>query len=402
MTRPLEGVRVLDLTRVLAGPFCTMVLADLGAQVIKVEDPAAPEYTRSIPPHAGDVSHYFLAVNRGKQSVALDLKSAEGRRIGLDLAARCDVVVENFRPGVMDRLGMGYEALRARRPDIVLCSVSGFGQTGSWSGRAAVDIVVQALSGAMSLTGEPAGQPMKLGLPVGDLAGAAWAVIGIFAALRQRDATGEGAHVDIALVEGLTSMLTYLAQLYLVSGEELPRAGNRHHTVPVFGPYEAADGTIVIAAQMDSLWRRLCTAADRPELAGDERYATVGARQARFAEVEKLVEGIIATRTVAEWEARFDRAGLPSGRLNGVREALEGPYAAERGLIRELDQPGAGTVRVMASPLRFAGVEPPAPVPAPAVGEHTEAVLRDLLGMDAAAIGALIGAGVAGAPMRTA
>jgi crotonobetainyl-CoA:carnitine CoA-transferase CaiB-like acyl-CoA transferase len=393
--RPLEGVRVLDLTRVLAGPFCTMILADLGAEVIKVEDPAAPDYTRGIPPYAGDVSHYFLSVNRGKKSIAIDLKSDGGQRLGRALAARSDVVVENFRPGVLKRLGMDYERLRADRPDIVLCSVSGFGQTGPDAGRAAVDVVVQALSGAMSLTGEPGGEAMKLGIPMGDLAGALYAAIGILAALRHRDSTGEGTHVDVPLVDSLVSLLSYLAQLYLVTGEELPRAGNRHHTVPGFGPYEAADGTIVLSAQMDSLWQRFCAAADRPDLAADARYATVGDRQERFGEVEQLVAEILGTRTIADWDERFRRAGLPQGPLNGLRETLEGDYAVQRGLVHEVDQPSAGRVKVLAPAIRFlAGVAEPQLAHAPALGEHSRALVEQLLGESSGAVDALIADGV--------
>lgn len=399
---PLRGVRVLDLTRVLAGPFCTMVLAQLGAEVIKLEDPDAPDYTRGIPPYAGDVSHYFLSVNRGKKSVALDLKSAEGQRVGRSLALSCDVVVENFRPGVMDRLGLGYEQLKADKPEIVLCSLSGFGQSGSHAGKAAVDVVVQAVSGVMSLTGEPDGDPLKLGIPMGDLAGALWGVIGVLAALRQRDATGLGTHVDVSLVDSLVSLLSYLAQLYLVTGEELPRAGNRHHTVPAFGPYDAADGAIVLSAQMDSLWQRFCVAAERPDLAVDPRYATVSDRQERFAEVEGIVADTLATRTVAEWGERFERAGLPQGPLNSLKEALEGDYARERGLVREVDQPGAGRVRVLAPAIRFlAGVTEPDPLPAPGHGEHSRELLEALAGVAPEAFDVLVAQGIVGETTMT-
>jgi crotonobetainyl-CoA:carnitine CoA-transferase CaiB-like acyl-CoA transferase len=266
---PLDGIRVLDLTRVLAGPFSTMALADLGAEVIKVEDPGAPDYTRSIPPHAGEVSHYFLSVNRGKQSVALDLKDPAGQAAGRALALTCDVIVENFRPGVLDRLGLGYESLRAEKPGMIVCSVSGFGQTGPFSREPAMDVVVQALTGAMSLNGDPDGPPMKLSLPMGDVAGSLWAVIGVLAALRQRDETGLGTHVDVPLVDSLISLSTYLSQMYLVTGEEPPRSGNRHLTVPGFGRYPTRDGDLVLTVQMDPLWRRFCIAAERPELATD-------------------------------------------------------------------------------------------------------------------------------------
>jgi crotonobetainyl-CoA:carnitine CoA-transferase CaiB-like acyl-CoA transferase len=394
MQRPLEGIRVLDLTRVLAGPFCTLILADLGAEVIKLEEPKAPDYTRTIPPHAGETSHYFLAANRGKKSIAIDLKSDEGRRLGFELATRCDVVVENFRPGVMDRLGLGYEALAAAKPGIVLCSVSGFGQSGSLAGKAAVDVVVQALSGAMATNGEPAGDPTKLGLAMGDLAGALFAAVGVVAALRRREVTGRGAHVDVALVDSLTSLLSYLAQLYLITGEEPARTGNRHLTVPGFGRYATADGDVVVSVQMNELWRRFADAAGRPELKDDPLYATVPARQECFAEVEALVAGIFAGETSAEWERRLEAAGVPNGRVLSIGETLESAHATERGLVRTLQQPDAGEVRVVGPVIRLVGDGEPELAPAPRLGEHTRAVLAELLSVDGVAVDELAAAGV--------
>src|SRR5438105_10876863 len=290
---PLADVRVLDLTRVLAGPFATLALVDLGAEVIKVEGPDAPDYTRSIPPFAGQVSHYFLCVNRGKKSVSLDLKSEAGRDVALRLAMASDVVVENFRPGVLARLGLDYQTLSRRRPDIVLCSLSGFGQDSSLSGKPSVDTVVQALSGAMSVNGEREGPPTKLGLPMGDLAGSMWAVVGILAALHGRDLTGRGCHVDVSLLDSLISQLSYLAQLFLVTGESPGPVGSGHHSVPAYGRYAVQDGHLVLAAQMDGFWRSFCRAAGRPELASDARFRTVAERRHHPAEVEALVSEIM-------------------------------------------------------------------------------------------------------------
>jgi len=364
MPGPLEGVRVLDLTRVLAGPFCTLILSDLGADVIKLEDPRAPDYTRTIPPFAGELSHYFLAVNRGKRSVALDLKSESGQRAGRALALQADVLVENFRPGVLERIGLGN--LHEEHPGLVICSLSGFGQQ---SRKAAVDVTVQALSGAMSLNGEPDGDPLKLSLPMGDLAGAMFGAIGVLAALHDRGRTGRGTHVDVALLDSLTSMLSYLAQLYFVTGEAPPRVGNRHHTVPAFGRYAAADGDIAFSAQMDGLWQRFCAAAERPELI--ERFPTVGHRQAHFDEVERTVAEIVAERDVAEWERRLEDAGVPNGAIATLPEALDGAR-----LVRELEQPTAGVVRVLGPVIRFLGGDPePELRPAPLLGEHTRAIL---------------------------
>jgi crotonobetainyl-CoA:carnitine CoA-transferase CaiB-like acyl-CoA transferase len=375
-TGPLDGLRVLDLTRVLAGPYCTMALAELGAEVIKLEDPRAPDYTRTIPPFAGPVSHYFLAVNRGKRSVVLDLKQAVARRAAWKLAMSCDVVVENFRPGVLARLGLGYEELKAEKPEIIVCSLSGFGQSGPYANDPAVDVVVQALSGAMSLNGEPDGPPMKLSLPLGDLAGSMWALTGLLAALHRRDVTGEGTHVDISLVDSLINLSSYLAQMYLTTGAEPPRVGNRHHTVPGFGRYGAADGDIVLSVQMDQLWRRFCEAADRPDLADDPRYATVPARQAEFDRVESLITEIIGRRPLAEWIARLREAGVPAAPVLSLSSALESDYARSRELIQEVDQPGAGRQRVLAPVVRFVGSDVAPPRAAPELGEHTRSELH--------------------------
>lgn len=377
---PLAGVRILDLTRVLAGPFCTMVLADLGAEVIKIEGPTAPDYTRSIPPFQGDMSHYFLSVNRNKKSVCLDLKSSAGRRVAQQLAWQCDAVVENFRPGVLERLGLGFAELSEHKPDIIVCSLSGFGQRGSMSRKPSVDTVVQGMSGAMSLTGETDGPPLKLGLPMGDLAGSMWAVVGLLAALRRRDETGVGEHVDVSLLDSLTSYLSYVAQLYLSTGEVPTRIGSNHHTVPAYGRYAAKDGYLVLAAQMDSFWVKFCGAAGRPEVAQDPRYDSVSHRRSHFAEVEALVAEIMATKTVAEWEALLDAADVPHGPLRDVAGALENPHAVERGLLRDIDQPGFGPVRVLGPVLRFLNSEwIPELTPAPALGEHTREVLEQLL-----------------------
>jgi len=391
---PLAGVRVLDLTHVLAGPFCTMVLAELGAEVIKVEAPGSPDYTRSIAPFAGDVSHYFLSVNRGKRSLAMDLKTGPGRRLARELALRSDVVVENFRPGVLKRLGLDFKTLSQDNPAAIVCSVSGFGQQGPQSQKGSVDIVVQALSGAMSLTGEADGPAQKLGLPMGDLAGAMWAVIGILAALRHRDATGQGSHVDVSLLDSLMSLLSYVNQMYLVTGQTPTRAGSRHHSVPAFGRYRVSDGEIVLSAQMDSLWGRFCQAAERPDLGDDPRFRTVADRRAHFDEVEEVVTQILSARPLAEWMRRLEAAGVPSGPILSVSEALEGEHAQARRLTRAIEQPGAGQVRVFGRALNFlAGIEEPECGPAPRLGGDSRAVLKEVLGLGDDEVSGLVSQG---------
>ena len=392
---PLSGIRVFDLTRVLAGPFCTMVLADLGAEVIKVEGPQTPDYTRSIPPSIAGVSHYFLAINRNKKSVAIDLKSDAGQDLGRRLALASDVVVENFRPGTLERLGLGYERLSRERPDIIVCSLSGFGQRGELATKASVDTVVQALSGAMSVTGEADGPPVKLGLPMGDLAGSMWAVVGILAAFHRRSVSGRGDHVDVSLLDGLIGLQSYLAELYLMTGRSPGRVGSSHHVVPAYGRYAVADGHLVLAAQMDTFWRNFCRAAGRPELADDARYATVEARSARFDEVEAIMSQLLLTRPLAEWQRLLAEADVPHAPVLTIGESLEQPYARERQLVLEVNQPGMGTVRVPGPVVKFlAADDPPRRGHAPALGEHTREVLAEVLGMSSSEIDALVATGV--------
>ena len=392
---PLSGIRVFDLTRVLAGPFCTMVLADMGAEVIKVEGPQTPDYTRSIPPSIAGVSHYFLAINRNKKSVAIDLKSDAGQDLGRRLALASDVVVENFRPGTLERLGLGYERLSRERPDIIVCSLSGFGQRGELATKASVDTVVQALSGAMSVTGEADGPPVKLGLPMGDLAGSMWAVVGILAAFHRRSVSGRGDHVDVSLLDGLIGLQSYLAELYLMTGRSPGRVGSSHHVVPAYGRYAVADGHLVLAAQMDTFWRNFCRAAGRPEFADDARYATVEARSARFDEVEAIMSQLLLTRPLAEWQRLLAEADVPHAPVLTIGESLEQPYARERQLVLEVNQPGMGTVRVPGPVVKFlAADDPPRRGHAPALGEHTREVLAEVLGMSSSEIDALVATGV--------
>ncbi len=398
---PLAGIRVFDLTRVLAGPFCTMILADLGAEVLKIEQPERPDYTRSIPPFVGEMSHYFLATNRNKKSLAIDLRSAEGREIGRRLALACDIVVENFRPGVLAKMGFDYQTLRSDRPDIIVCSLSGFGQTGPLSHRASVDTVVQALSGSMSVTGAADGPPMKTGPAFGDLAGSMWATVGILAALHRRDVTGQGDHVDVGLLDGLIGMLGYLAEIFLVTGRDPERSGNNHPTVPAYGRYRVKDGDIVVAAQMDPFWQGFCRAAGRPDLADDPRFRTVPDRAKHYAEVERVVTEIMATRTAADWEAALDAEDVPHARILSVGQALEQPSAKARRLVRDIDQPGVGTVRVPGPTIKFLAQPADAEVShAPSLGEHTFEVLRGVLGMTDSELQRAASAGIlAGRPV---
>ncbi|MBI4195245.1 MAG: CoA transferase [Betaproteobacteria bacterium] len=392
---PLSGVRVLDLSRVLAGPLCSMILGDLGAEVIKIEDREGGDQTRTIPPFVNGESHYFIANNRNKKSVALDARSPEGRELLLKIAAGCDVVLENFRPGVMDRLGLGYERLKEANPDIIVCSISGFGSTGPMCDKPSFDLVTQALSGVMSINGHPDGPPTKLGLPLGDIGGGLWAAIGVLAALAERNATGRGCRVDLSLLEGLMGLLGYLGEMYLVTGENPGRMGSSHHSIVPYGLVPAKDGHLVLALHVGTFWRNFCRAIGREDLVVDPRFRTVKDRFKNRAELEAMINDVMLTRTVAEWQAILDAADVPHGPVNNIGQALNQDVVRARGFIKETRHPVAGTVRVVGSPLHFAGCYDAQPLdPPPLLGEHTREVLQELAGLAEADIERLIASGV--------
>ncbi len=384
---PLKGVRVLDLSRVLAGPFCTMILGDLGAEIIKIEDPEIGDQTRTIPPFVNGESHYFLAINRNKKSVAVDTRTPQGRDVVLALAKQADVVIENFRPGVMDRLGLSYETLKQANPKLVVCSISGYGQNTSMSHLPSFDLVTQAMSGVMSINGEPDGPPTKLGLPMGDLGGGLWAAIGILSSLQHRNVSGEGVHIDLSLLEGLMGLLGYLGEIFLVTGENPGRMGSAHHSVVPYGRFEVADGHIVIALHVGTFWRKFCAAIGRPDLADNPRYKTTADRRANRDELEKIVSDVLRQRTVAEWHEVLLEADVPHGPVNSIGDAMNEPIVIERNFVQVSDHPIAGPVKLVGSPLRFEGrFTERRLAPAPALGEHTETVLRDLLGFSSESI----------------
>ena len=393
---PLSGIRVLDLSRVLAGPFCSMVLGDLGAEVLKVEEIGGGDQTRAIPPFVNGESHYFLAINRNKRSIALDPRRPEGRDILLGLVRHCDVVLENFRPDVMDRLGLSAAALTAVRPDLVTVSISGFGKGTALSQKPSFDLIAQAMSGVMSINGEPDGPPSKLGVPMGDIGGGLWAAIGVLAGLQHRNATGQGMQVDLSLLDGMIGLLGYLAELYIVTGESPGRVGSAHHSIVPYGRFAVQDGHIVIAVLVDGFWRKFCQAIGRAEWIEDPRYRTPSDRQHNRAELEALIGEILLTKTAADWHAVLDAADVPHGTVNSLGEALEQPVVAERGLLKETQHPVAGTVRVVGSPIRTDRFPDPPYAAAPVLGADTAAVLAELLGYDAARIAALAEAGVIG------
>jgi crotonobetainyl-CoA:carnitine CoA-transferase CaiB-like acyl-CoA transferase len=385
---PLAGVRVVDLSRVLAGPYATMTLADLGADVVKVEHPRGGDETRSWgPPFAGGESAYFLSVNRTKRSVALDLKDPDGRDLALELCARADIVIENFRSGSAERLGLGYATLRARRPDVVYCTITGFGPREPRT-RPGYDFTVQAESGLMSITGEPDGEPTKVGVAVVDVLTGMNAAVAILAALHRRSRTGEGELIEVSLLDSAFASLVNVAAAALVTGEEAKRYGNAHGSIVPYQPFRTADGSLAVAAANDGLYRKLCLAVDRPDLAQDERYATNDARVRNRDSLLAELEAVFAARTTAEWLRILLAAEVPAGQIRGVRAALEAGNATS-----VVEHPTAGALPVVNAPygLEQASLRPPAPPPL--LGQHTAEVLAEL-GVEEARLVDLEGRGV--------
>jgi crotonobetainyl-CoA:carnitine CoA-transferase CaiB-like acyl-CoA transferase len=379
---PLAGVRVLDFTRVLAGPAASLALADLGAEVIKVEPPGTGDETRTFPPMRGGESHYYLSINRGKKSVVIDLKSEAGLQLAKDLAAKCDIVVENYRPGVMDRLGLGYETLAAINPRLIYCAISGYGQTGPLAANPSFDIVLQAMSGALSMNGEPDGLPTKLGIPLGDLVGGINGPIGIISALYERERTGKGRFIDVSLMDGLIGMLGYIAQLAFFTGEDPQRQGSQHPNLVPYGIFPAKDdGSIVIACLTPSFWGKICKSIERPELTDDPRYDTLEKRRDARDEVNEIVSAFTRRYTVDELVEVFTRFEVPHAPILGVREALSQPQAAHRDMVVEVEHQALGTIPIVGRPIKF-DIAQPKPTAPPILGQDTGSVLTEVLGLD--------------------
>jgi crotonobetainyl-CoA:carnitine CoA-transferase CaiB-like acyl-CoA transferase len=368
---PAAGIRVLDLSRVLAGPYCTMLLSDLGADVVKVERPGEGDETRAWgPPTAGGEAAYFLAVNRGKRSVALDLARAEGQEVVQRLARSADVVVENFRPGTAERLGAGYEQLARENAGLVYCSITGFGSERGSLGRPGYDFVVQAESGLMAITGEPDGEPLKVGVAVVDVLAGYAAATAILAALLARGQTGRGERLEISLLDTALSALVNVAESALLTRAEPRRLGNAHANIVPYQSFAAADGAVAVAAANDGLYQRLCGAIERPDLAADERFRTNPGRVEHRDELVTELTKAFAGRSADEWIGRLDTAGVPAGKVRGVREAL-----AEAEIVT-VEHPTIGPLPLVASPLGPHTER--SPLPPPLLGQHTREVLAEL------------------------
>ena len=386
---PLQGIRVVDLTRVLAGPFATQSLGDLGAEILKIEPPGGGDETRRFPPFVGGESHYFLGINRNKKSLVIDLSQEAGADILRRLVARADILVENYRPGVMNRLGLGYETLAVLNPRLIYCAISGFGLSGPLSDKPSFDIVTQALTGALSINGERGHMPVKLGIPLGDMCGGIFGPMAILAALHERTQTGRGRLIDISLYDGLIGMLGYFAQLAFITGEDPPPMGSSHPNIVPYGSFPASDGSIIIAVLSESFWGKLCDALERPELKEDPRFATPSLRRDRRDEVDRLIAEVTCTRTVAEWQERLTTFDVPHAPVLGVTAALAHPHAQAREMVVTAQHATAGPLPLVGRPIKFPG-SPQSPSTAPpTLGQHTAQVLRDELGYSEAEIAAL-------------
>lgn len=380
MSGPLEGITVLDFTRVLSGPYCTMQLADMGARVIKIEHPGKGDDTRAWgPPFINGESAYFLSINRNKESLTLDLKSPAARGILDTLLAKADVLVENFRPGTMQRLGLGCEQLAERYPRLIYCSISGFGQSGPRTKEAGYDAVVQAEGGLMSITGAADGQPFRLGVAISDIASGMFAAQGIAFALIARERSGKGQRVDIGMLDATAALLTYQAGIYFATGTTPKRMGNRHPTIVPYETFEASDGDFVLAVGNDEQWRRFCAVAGLEALASDERFATNRARVGNYEALRPLLAEKLRGRTRAEWVERLRPAGVPCGAVRDVAEVLQDPHLEARGMIQELEHAVVGAMRVTGVPVKLSDTPGAVRTPPPTLGQHTVEILtKDL------------------------
>ncbi|MCX7646862.1 MAG: CoA transferase [Rhodobacteraceae bacterium] len=377
MTRPLEGIIVLDLTHVLAGPFASATLRDLGARVIKVERPGTGDDTRAFPPFRDGESAYFAALNHGKQSIALDLRAAADRAIFERLLARADILLENWRPGAMERLGYGWEALKDRHPRLIYGAVSGFGHTGPEREKPAYDMVVQARGGVMSITGEEGGPPVRVGASIGDIVAGMYLVQGVLAALFRRERTGQGAKIDISMLDGQIAILEHAVAITTATGRPPGPTGARHPTIAPFSTFRAADGFFVIAAGNDALFRRLCDALSLGALAHDPRFSTNAARCENVHLLKRRIEAVTLERPRDHWIGALEAAGVPTGRVQNVAEALADPQILARNMVLPVTpRPGGPAFVAAGNPIKMTGLpEPTAHAPAPALDGDRQAVL---------------------------
>lgn len=394
MPGPLHGIRVLDLSRVLAGPYAAMMLGDMGADVIKIEQPGEGDETRGWgPPWAGGESAYYLSANRNKRGITLNLKSEAGRQVLLDLVRKSDILIDNFKRGTLERMGLDDATLWEVNPRLIHGSISGFGPTGPYADYAGYDFVVQGMSGIMSITGEPGGEPMKVGVAIVDVTAGLFLVNGVLAALYARDELGRGQRVDVSLLESALAWLANAGSNYLVSGNPPGRYGNAHPNITPYQSFAASDGPIALAVANQRQFRRFCELAGKPELADDPRFVDNSTRLAHRNELVTEVQALVATRTKGEWLALLNANAVPAGPINTIPEAFADPQVVALGVVRTVPHPTAGEVRLVGPPVRLSDTPADVRSAPPLLGEDTADVLRELLSMDDAAIAGLREAG---------
>ena len=403
MPGALEGIRVIDLSRILAGPFCAMLMADLGADVIKVEAPGTGDPARGngpfLPGPNGEenaYSTYFMSINRGKRSIAIDLAKPDGKALLLDLVRDADVLLENFRPGAMERLGLSYEVVKAVNPRIIMASVSGFGQTGPYASRPALDVIVQGMGGMLSITGEPGGGPVRPGASIGDITAALFTTTAILSALLERERSGEGQYLDIGMMDCQVAILENAFMRYFTLGQVPERLGTRHPSSTPFQAFKTQDGYVVVAIMGGATdqWPLLCAALDLPELIDDSRYETGWGRTQNYDQLIPLLEQAFAQRTTAEWVEIVSELGIPVGPVQDIAQVANDPQMAHREMFVDLPHPALGELRLTGNPIKMSRTSSAPERVAPDLGQHTEEVLRDVLGLDAARLAELRAKGV--------
>jgi CoA:oxalate CoA-transferase len=394
MNKPLEGVRVLDLTRVLAGPFCTMMMLDLGAEIIKVENPNGGDDSRAFGPFQNGKSAYFLTINRGKKSISLNLKTEKGKEILRNLVKKCDVICENFTPGTMEKLGLGYEELCKINPKIIYAAMSGFGHSGPDKSKPAYDILVQAMGGVMSITGWPGSAPTRVGVSMGDISASLFGAIGVVTALFQREKTGVGQKVDVAMLDCQAAMLENALARYQVENVVPQPLGSRHPSITPFQAYKAADGYLIIAAGNDALWKKLCGAIGREHLVSDSRFDTNLKRTQSVEAIELELNSVLSLKTTAEWMEIMNVAGVPCSPVNDMDAVLKHPQLLARNMFVDVRDPAFPGMKVPGNPIKMSSLpEETYREKAPEIGEDNEWVLREILGHTSSEIAELLASG---------
>ena len=381
MPGPLDGIKVLDLTRVLAGPYATMLLGDLGAEVIKIEQPGTGDESRNFGPFKNGFSLYFMSVNRGKRSVTLNLKTERGQAIFKQLLAHTDIVVENFRPGTMEKLGLDYNTLKPEHPSLIYAACSGFGQTGPYAQQGAYDMIIQGMGGIISITGEPDGPPVRVGTSISDITAALFTTIGVLSALHHRNQTGKGQFVDVAMLDSLVAVLENAVVRYFATGEAPKPLGARHPAITPFEAFASADGHVIIALGNDTLWSKFCEHVNRLDLISDKRFRTNADRTENHAELFPILSGIMSERTTDDWIDALGEIGVPCGPINAMDKVVSHPQVQAREMITRVAHQITGTVEVPGVPIKLSETPGSVDVPAPSLGEHTTEVLTDVLKM---------------------